>query len=131
MANFIALFHAKAFLLSRISVIAPKVYHQYIADMQWYRDTDKITSDAAIQSCNRHLWYLTEELVIFAMFDDEMSPIERSDMALKLYDTQRSEEIKPGKPSFPKVDGDNIPSFASLIGPRSWLLFNLIKMTAD
>ena len=128
MADFIALFQAKAFLQSRISIIAPNVDRQHITDMQWYREIDSTAADAALQSCYRHLWYLTQQLVVFILFDESIPAIERSAAALKLFNIKRNEKIKLGKPIFPQIELNKVPDFVSLIGPDSWLLFDLLKM---
>ena len=53
---------------------------------------------------------------------------QREAAALKLYNTERSRQIKPANPPFPTINPENTPDFVSLIGPDSWLLFDLIKM---
>ena len=44
-----------------------------------------------------HLWYLTEELVIFALFDDNLDDGKRKSMAHNLLSTPRPIQLKPGE----------------------------------
>ena len=96
--------------------------------MQWYRTVESIAADAALKSCKRHLWYLTPQLVVYFPFDETVPAFQREAAALKLYNTERSRQIKPANPPFPTINPENTPDFVSLIGPDSWLLFDLIKM---
>ncbi|KAI9550672.1 hypothetical protein GHT06_013437 [Daphnia sinensis] len=63
MADFIALFYAKLFLRSRISVFAPDDAFHFLASMLWYQEEDDQIATAVLASIKRHLWYLTEELL--------------------------------------------------------------------
>lgn len=84
-------------------------------------------AQAVWESCKRHLWYLTEELVALALFDEELSDFTRAFLATSLWNTPRPSSFTLGKPKFPPVR-DQLPSLPSLIGPRSWLLFSLIGL---
>ncbi|KZR97635.1 Cc8K15.2-like protein, partial [Daphnia magna] len=65
MSTFIAVFHSRAFLRSRISSIAPSMDLKYLTDMNIYAKEDAEASAVAIKSVSNHLWYLTEEAVVF------------------------------------------------------------------
>lgn len=49
-------------------------------------------------------------------------------MAAKLLKTPHNLHLQPSKPKIPVFSDDNIPNLVSLIGARSWLLFNLLKL---
>jgi len=91
------------------------------------REDDLHIANAALVSCKRHLWYLTEELITFAIFDEELGELTRHLLAKKLWETPRPNSFLPGKPKFPVIDG-NLPPLASFIGPRSWLIFKLLGL---
>ncbi len=93
-----------------------------------FKDVDEVVASEVMQSVIRHLWYVTEELVIFALFDKELPDDVRRDMARKLRATQRPPVFLPGKPCFPEqhfLQAGADVSLPSLIGPRSWLLFDI------
>ena len=87
MANFIALFYAKSFIRSRLSLIAPTDDLIFEGSMIWYRDEDEVIAKASIESCLRHQWYFTEALVVFAIFNENLSEFTRSMLARKLWET--------------------------------------------
>ncbi len=88
---------------------------------------------AAKASILRHLWYLTDSLVVFALFDGKLDWAVKEEMATALLQTQRPAQFPPGKPAFPRqtletIDNIQLPQ---LIGPRSWLLFHLLDADGD
>ncbi|KZR95751.1 Uncharacterized protein APZ42_010302 [Daphnia magna] len=98
--------------------------------MKLYEKDDKFISQAALKSILNHFWYLCEETVIFAVFHKKLSPFTRKSMIDKLLTFPRPESIPVGKPKFPAdlVNKSNVSdSLLSCIGPRSWLLFFLLK----
>lgn len=76
-----------------------------------------------------HLWYLTQELVIFGLFDDALPQEERQAMAEKLLVSPRPDNFEPGKPHFPTNLMTGSPTLDSFVGERSWLIFH--KLEAD
>jgi len=125
-ATYVAVFYARSFLSSRIAVIAPSVDFKFFNMMKIYKEEDNAVATAALSSINRHLWYLTEECVVLALFDGEVPNLIRTEMFKKLLSIPRPREFLPKKPTFPK---DNMLSselgLIALVGPRSWLIFNL------
>ena len=84
-----------------------------------------MTIARAVQlSLRRHLWYLTQELVVIVLFDNSLDRDVRSSMATRLLQTQIPQMFVPGKPEFPQMN--NIPTLVQFIGTRSWLLFHLM-----
>lgn len=128
MANFIALFYTKCFLRSRIACFAPLDDFNFLKAMIWYKEDCSDIATYALKSCKRHLWYLTEELVILAIFNEELSSFTRSLLARKLFSTTRPTTFTLGKPKFPVFQLEP-PFLVSLIGPRSWLLFSLMGLS--
>ncbi len=78
------------------------------------------------QSLLRHLWYLTQHLVILSLFDQSMDSETKETIAMRLFYTPRPHVFAPGKPEFPKQAMEGNQSMVELVGPQSWLLFNLI-----
>lgn len=86
-------------------------------------------ADAAIKAMERHLWYLTEELVIFSLFSNRISTMERRMIAQKLLKTSKPKVFNCGRPKFPILKKST--NLSSLIGPNSWYLFELLGVNTD
>ena len=128
MAVFISLFYARLFLRSRIAVFAPIDDLQFIGNMMWFREENETIANAVLLSVSRHCWYLTEELVVLALFNEKLGSFTRYLIARKLFATPRPTNFEIGKPKFPKFEKNNPPKLLDLIGPRSWLIFSLIGL---
>ena len=87
---------------------------------------------AAVQeSVMNHLWYLTEELVVFGLFDCNLADEERKEMAIKLLASPRPRQFPPGKPRFPRNLMSRRPSLDSFVGKRSWSLFEKLHAVGN
>jgi hypothetical protein len=101
--------------------------------MQRYKEKDKEVADAAINSIFNHLWYLTQEVVIFSIFDAELPTNLRQDIVKQLLSFPRLNPFITGKPKFPinalnREEPINISSaLVSCVGERSWQLFSLLE----
>ena len=74
----------------------------------------------------RHLWYLTELLVVFSLATTLSMAVKR-EMADVLRQTPRHVVFGQEKPRFPiQLIQDANTGLPQLIGPRSWLLFDLL-----
>ena len=130
MAKFIVLFHAKYFLQAFLPAAAPRLDLQYWMDMIEFQGNDPDIATEVQQSILRHLWYLTEELIVLSLFDCELAPEIRTDLALTLLSHPKPLFFAPQKPKFPDHQLLlNNPKIQDFVGPRSWLLFHLLDMT--
>ena len=72
--------------------------------MRRYRAISPEMAIPCIISIGHHLGYITEELFILVLGDEELDPNIRAEMARQLADIQREMgELKLGKLTFPKV----------------------------
>jgi hypothetical protein len=94
-----------------------------------YRQEDFTVADACIKSCLNHTWYLTEELVVLALFDPALHAIWKNMMVAKLKGIPRPPFFRPSKPKMITISEEEFPTLSNFIGPRSWLLFHLLKLT--
>lgn len=67
---FIALVYVKCWYNAPKGVCAPRNDIEFIQILADYKKVLKDVADAAMSKCSSHLWYLSEELVMFALFDD-------------------------------------------------------------
>lgn len=85
MAIYIGLFYGYYFLRSPLTASAPANDLQFLYWMQELKSIDKPAAEANIQSINRHLDYLTEELVVLALFDSHTSEEEKKGWLTNLW----------------------------------------------
>lgn len=83
------------------------------------------------QSILRHLWYLSEQLVVFSLFDTGLEDTTRQTLAQTLHQTPRPQAFQPGKPAFPTGRMEQAPTLAAMIGRNSWLVFDLLGSNGE
>ena len=85
-----------------------------------------------MQSVMRQMLYLVEETVPFALCDDGTTFSEKKDLVEKLLSCDRLQTFLPMKPLFrtEKLCGKHHdePKLSDFIGPRSWLVFDLLNV---
>ena len=126
MAEYVALFHGPLFLQASLAAAAPRLDLKLWKDMEAYELTEPNMARATKESLLRHLWYLTEENVVLAVFDADVSQEDKAQMSQALLDQRRPGQYSPGRPAFPPPSLLRDESLAAFIGPRSWLLFDLL-----
>ena len=72
MADLIALFYTEVFLRSRIVCNAPVDDLNFFKAIIWYHKECREIASSALKSCKKHCWYLTEELIVFAILNREL-----------------------------------------------------------
>ena len=133
MAQFIALFHAPYFLKANLAATAPRVDLKLWQDMQAYAFIDPSVALQVQQSLLRHQWYLSQELVILALFDNEISDEQKGKIASALLQEIKPATFNPGNPKFTDVLQNNYINIElyMFVGPRSWLAFELSGFDHD
>ena len=102
-------------------------------DMLMYRERECAVADACIASCQRHLWYITPQLLPMILCDDGTEPEMRESVAKRLLSIPRHLNIQPGKPTFPHIEvvGNQFHISKTMLNEKSWLLFNLLKFSDE
>ena len=124
LAEYIALLHIPYFLKCPLAIRAYD--RDFWNDLHAYkecfnRDQTQFKMIETIQeSFNNHFWYLTQELVVFGLFDDGLLPEERKPVASRLLDYPRPAAFELGKPIFPIELMIENPSLDSLVGTKSF-----------
>jgi hypothetical protein len=80
-------------------------------------------AQSLLSSMQRHTWYLTQELVLFSLADDDVEENEKKKMLCKLIEQPVPEEFNMGKPELPVVTSST--ELCDLVGPQSWLLLRI------
>lgn len=152
MAVFISVWHGPNFLKCGLAVTAPSNDLELFYDMLQLTEFDdpdfsRIGAHVA-ESIQRHTCYLKAPQVIFGLFDEKSSPIDRRLLASALHAIPRPDDspafFKPGKldavsllcsvrecvgsPLCEGEEGDLFPrkTLASFVSVKSYLLFNLL-----
>ena len=93
---------------------------------------DRELAIAVLTSVYRHMWYLSEELVVLALADNGCDDDVKSRMAARLLACGQPRRFAPGKPVM-KMDllqnkQADTPQLYQFIGRRSWLIFHLLEL---
>ena len=128
MAHYIALFHASYNLKVRIAPAAPRLDLKLWKEMSIYENIDHDVAAEVKQSLARHQWYLTEELVVFALFDKELPEEQKRKIASAHLQKANLTIFTPGKPAFSMILGNDDVELWMFIGRRSWLAFEVLNL---
>jgi len=87
------------------------------------------------RALNRHLWYLTAEMVPLALFSHDVPETERRALADALLDAKQPTLQTPlnqfgagwGKPKFPSVTISMRTRLCELVGVDSWFTLHLLQ----
>ena len=90
-----------------------------------YREVDQELADSALDTFNRHLWYLAPQTVLFALFSNRVSDDMKSRMASRLLTLDRKESPTLGVPKFPVLTAET--ELCDLITEESWDFFDVVN----
>ena len=96
--------------------------------LQKFSSVHKKISSSASTVLQRHTWYLTEELVPFSIFNEDIPLQTRTNLALKISQLS-SGQIEIRKPTLPTINKKS--ELVDFVGERSTLLFDLLKIPLD
>ena len=132
---FILIFYVKPWFQSPLTTSAARNDLTFMKKIIGYkREVNQGVGLVVTESCHRHLWYLLPETVALALVDPGLGYAEKEKMALNLQKMEKPKTVTR-KPEFPSLlfSGDRVLDIdlASLISPRSWLLFELAGISED
>ena len=91
-----------------------------------FKKISKKTSESCCTVLKRHTWYLTEELVVFSLFDETLPLATRNKLATKISKAITSEELEIRKPTLPTINEKS--KITDFVGPRSRTFFDLLEI---
>lgn len=131
-AKFVFFLYAKYFLQAMIPAAAPRHDLELWENVQQFLVCDPQLVEGVIVSIQRHLWYLSEELVPLSLCDDLTSDLQKAAIVRKMLEAGRPQAFAPQKPVMKshlltnKVKGQvQLSHFA---GERSWLMFERLDV---
>ena len=87
MAEFIALYYAKWFLTSSLTVCSPRLDLEAIRDMKIYKTCKPDIAEKCLTSMTNHSWYLHPNLIPLSLLDAGVPEDEKKEIANKIFDT--------------------------------------------
>ena len=133
LARFVGIFFSRWFLKCSVAPIAPYQSLLSFSQMINFSQFDLGLAFTVLESMNRHTWYLTQQWVVVSLADDSCPARERKAVAKALHNQPRADHFEPGKPDLPAEfwpENGKPPSLASFVGPKSWLLPNLLRLSS-
>lgn len=131
LTEFILLHYAKYWFTTALGASSARSDLDFMGGVLEYRKENSGLAWHVLQSCNRHLWYLTPQLIMLALADPELEEDMKEKMAKKLFSMDRR-PIKTGKPTFPVLPFGATKAreaMQELVGPESWLIPDLVGLT--
>lgn len=98
---FIAVVYVKPWLGCSVLVKAPNQDLCFLKKLKEYETVDKFISKAALSKFSQHLWYLSEEITVLSLFDDEVSEQTKENIVVNL---QRESFYDSGKRYIPSKE---------------------------
>ena len=82
----------------------------------------------SLNKMKHHTWYLTQEIVPFALFSrhPQMTNSLKEQLALRLIRTEKPDSFRRGKPVFPLIE--NSTTLPDLVGPESHFIFDALDV---
>lgn len=131
LSEFVWLFYAKLWFTTPLPCSAARHDLNFMSSILEYRSVNSKLCYEVLRSAYRHLWYLTPQLITLSLFDSGLEDKNKEGIARMLHCQERG-EISTGKPIFPLLEFGATAArndMSSLVGPESWLLFDLFDIT--
>jgi hypothetical protein len=137
-ATFITHVYCKWWFTCKKAVDAPYNDLQLLRRLRQYEMVDKNISESAVRAFNRHMWYLTAEMVPLSLFSTLVPPSERQAIADALLKVQPASELRSplnrygtgwGKPQFSVVDLST--QLCDLVTVDSWFIMYLLQIDSS
>jgi hypothetical protein len=136
-ATFVTHVYVEWWLTCKKTVDSPWNDLQLYKRLLEYEAVDKVIAQSAIRALNRHLWYLTAEMVPLALFSDRVPAVERRALADALLALRPLTSLQAptnrfgngwGKPRFPSSI-DSSTRLCQLVDIDSW--FTMYRLQLD
>ena len=118
-------FYVPQFLLASLGRDAPSNDLNLYKALLQYREVDQEVANIAIETLDRHKWYLSEYVAPFALFSDNVTDEEKAMIADRLVTLPKDDVPSMGHPDFPEVTGST--ELWDLITAKSWQFFAIVK----
>ena len=128
-AFFVSICYGPWFLKSYLASKATANDLQSLKSSYHIADQYPNLGNALLKSMQRHGWYLTEQLVVLALSDDDVETGTKISMVDKLLTFDVPNTFSKLKPRLPQLERST--KLVDLIGPESWMIFSLLNITKE
>lgn len=108
---------------------------KFLQELEDYADLDHGTSHVAIEALSRHLYYLSEELIVLFLFSDKASISEKNRFAARLLQIDDDMPERDLRSNHIKYNGNvtdwRRKQITDFIGQRSLFLFRALDISLD
>lgn len=124
---FVALIYTKHWNRCSNSVDAPFNDLQLMKELDEYIEIDEEIANVALAAHKRHLWYLSDELVVLALFSNKVTIEEKANMVAQMtrHVGQRTENSIKHTTEIDDIQNIQLHHF---ISPRSFFLFERLQL---
>ena len=138
-ATFVTHVYVEWWLTCKQAVDSPWNDLQLYKRLLKYEAVDKVIAQSAVRALNRHLWYLTAEMVPLALFSERVPEVERQVLADALLacrplPSQHAPMTRFGngwgKPRLP-VSIDSSTRLSQLVGVDSWFMIYRLQLDSS
>lgn len=119
-------YYTKAWTEASTSVKAPLNDLQLLQSLSSYKDKD--VAKAAASKLRKHIWYLSEELVAMAMFDDRLSTTTKNAIAAKVNEKASASIDRSNPPNLAEPNELSLTDFAT---PNTILFFEKLNLSHE
>lgn len=127
--RFLALFYTPVWMSATSAADAPVRDLQLYQDMLRYKKTDSEVAKAVLEKLENHRWYLTQEVVPFALCSSMLNNKQKQDLAAQLHATEKPDSFRQGKPVFQRITANT--TLVDLVGPESHFLLDTLSVGSD
>ncbi|XP_059062982.1 uncharacterized protein LOC131855700 [Achroia grisella] len=96
---FIAVIYVKPWIGCSLTVKAPNQALRFLKSLKEYETVNKEISKAALSKFSQHLWYLSEEIAVLSLFDDEIDEQTKTNIVANLQRDSLYDSVKRYIPS--------------------------------
>ena len=125
-AFFTSVWYAPWFLKSYLVAKSPSNDLAAFKNAFSIKDKYPNLGSALVASVQRHNWYLTEQLVLLSLADEDVEQEVKKKMLDRLAQYDVPDKFKTGKPKLPVISEST--ELWELVGPESWLLLKIAKV---
>lgn len=132
---FVALVYVRYWNRSNILFDAGINDLRFIQELEEFTKIDQSTSNVAIEAISRHLYYLSEELIVLSLFSDKISTNEKNEITSRLLEMDENLPQRNLQSNHIKYSGDvdlwSHKRLADFVGKRSLYIFQLFNISVN
>lgn len=126
--TFGALLYTNAWIKAPLALEAPLNDLKLWLDLKKYEVIDEDISKAALKVLERHLWYISEEVVALAIFCDKVTSAEKKDMVKKMKSVPASTRMVRGNPDLVRQMAEADPKLSRFVSSRTKGFFQKLSI---